>query len=524
MSEQQGPSGPDFTKPISLGDIPDGGMLGGHIGDQSVLLARKGETVFAIGAACTHYGGPLADGLMVGETVRCPWHHACFNLRTGEAVHAPALNPVATWEVERTGDKVRVVRENPAADGATPLRNNSGDSVESIVIIGAGAAGNAAAEMLRREGFGGRITMIGADESVPYDRPNLSKDYLAGNAPEEWIPLRPTEFYEQHQIVLKRNVAVTAIDAGAHTVNLADGSQEKFDRLLLATGSEPVRLPMSGGDLPHVHYLRTLADSRRIIEAAKKAKKAVVIGASFIGLEVAASLKTRGLSVDVVAPEKLPLEKVLGGQLGRFIQSKHESEGVVFHLGRTSKEITVNEVLLDDGSRLPADIVVIGVGVRPLTSLAESAGLKVDKGIIVNERLETSVAGIFAAGDNARYPDARSGNAVRIEHWVVAERQGQTAARNMLGLNEPFSAVPFFWSNHYDAAITYIGHAEKWSEITVAGNLDDGDALIVYRDDGKVLAVAEMGRQKASLEIESAMERGDSSSIDEIIERERKKN
>jgi NADPH-dependent 2,4-dienoyl-CoA reductase/sulfur reductase-like enzyme len=432
------------------------------------------------------------------------------------------LNPVAVWEVVRDGDVVRVANERAVGDGATPIRENRGEGISSIVIVGAGAAGNAAAEMLRREGYEGQLILIGADESVPYDRPNLSKDYLAGNAPEEWIPLRPEEFYAEHNIDLRRGVKAESIDAASRTVKISNGEDIHFDRLLLATGAEPVKLPIPGADLPHVHYLRSLSDSRGIISAIGDAKKAVVIGASFIGLEVAASLRTRGLEVHVVAPEKLPLERVLGGELGRFIQSKHESMGVTFHLGRTSVGIAEKRVTLDNGESLDADIVVIGVGVRPLISLAEEAGAKVEKGIIVNDKLETSIAGVFAAGDIARYPYRPTDSEVRIEHWAVAERQGQAAARNMLGLNEPIDSVPFFWSNHYDAAITYVGHAEKWDEVDVVGSLDDGDAIIANRDNGKVTALAAMGREKTSLAIEAAMERDDWSEVDAIIDQEKK--
>ena len=518
-AEESAPSGPDLEKGIPFYDIPDGGMVGGHAGEQSVIIARQGDEIFAIGGACTHYGAPLADGLVVGTTVRCPWHHACFDLRTGEAVRAPALNPVARWEVIRDGDMVRVAKEIPAADGATPLRDRPSrkSDPQNVVIVGAGAAGNAAAEMLRREGYQGKLTLIGGDDSVPYDRPNLSKDYLAGNAPEEWIPLRPAEFYAEHSIELMRGVTVSSIDAKSRTLQLSNGETKNFDRLLLATGAEPVRLQIPGGSLPHVHYLRTLSDSRAIIAAAEKSKRAVVIGASFIGLEVAASLRSRGLSVDVVAPEKVPLERVLGGEIGRFIQKKHESEGVVFHLGHTSREITASSVILEDGSSIPADIVVVGVGVRPLLALAENAGAAIDKGVITDEFLETSIAGVFAAGDIARYPDPRSGDKVRIEHWVVAERQGQTAARNMLGRREKFATVPFFWSNHYSTAITYVGHAEKWDEILVDGSVDDGDFIVGYRLGEKILAVAASGREKASLEAEAMMEREDWNGLSEIF-------
>ena len=518
-AEQAEASGPDLSSGIPVDSIPDGGMVGGHVGGKPVILSRLGSEVFAIGGQCTHYGGPLAEGIIENGTVRCPWHHACFDLRTGEAVCAPALNPVARWEVSRSGKMVSVTKEIEAPDGATPLKNLESDPREPkrIVIVGAGAAGNAAAEILRREGYRGSVTLVGGDESVPYDRPNLSKDYLAGNAPEEWIPLRPAEFYAGHEIDLLRGVTVTSIDVKNRRIEMSNGEFREFDRLLLATGADPVHLPIPGAELSHVHYLRTLADSRSIIAAAGSARKAVVIGASFIGLEVAASLRARGLEVHVVAPEFIPLERVLGPDIGRFVRATHESEGVTFHLGRTSTELTSSQVKLDDGSALDADLVVVGVGVRPATSLAESAGARIEKGVVVDEFLETSIPGIFAAGDIARYPDPRSGENVRIEHWVVAERQGQTAARNMIGRKEKFTGVPFFWSNHYSTSISYVGHAEKWDEILVAGDIEKGEFLAGYRAGDKILAVAASGREKDSLRAEAAMERMDWRALDEMF-------
>ena len=520
MSDQSsGPAGPDLSAGVPVSEIPDGGMLGGHVGESQVLLARVGDEIFAVGAQCTHYGGPLAEGLMVGATVRCPWHHACFSLRTGEALAAPALNPVATWEIQREGDQVKVVRENAAADGATPKPGSSSKPSHpaSIVIIGSGAAGNAAAEMLRREGFAGSVTMIGADTEVPYDRPNLSKDYLAGNAQEEWIPLRGEDFYAQHNIELIRDVRVESIDTAAKNVKLSNGESKSFDKLLLATGAVPVRLPLPGGDLPHVHYLRTLADSRAIIEAASTAKKVVVIGASFIGLEVAASLTMRGLEVDVVGLEKIPLERVVGPELGTYVRKLHESKGVTFHLEVSASSIDPDGVTLKSGDCLKADLVVIGVGVKPSVELAENTGLSTNKGVIVNEMLETSAPGIYAAGDIARFPDPRSGQSIRVEHWVVAERQGQTAARNMLGANEKFDAAPFFWSRHYDAEILYVGHAETWDTLRVSGDVEKGDAALAFISTGKTLAVATLNQPMTSLQAEQAVEENDQAALDNLI-------
>jgi NADPH-dependent 2,4-dienoyl-CoA reductase/sulfur reductase-like enzyme/nitrite reductase/ring-hydroxylating ferredoxin subunit len=495
--------GPDFENESNINDIADGAMLLGHAFGEPVLVARRGDDLFAIGATCTHYGGPLAKGLMVDCTVRCPWHHARFDLRTGEAIAAPALNNVACYKIEKRGERFFVTGK---IDGKADRKPKL--SPASVVIIGAGAAGGAAAEMLRREGYEGPVTLIGADESLPYDRPNLSKDYLAGSAPEEWIPLRPPEFYREQKIDAFANTTVTNIDAKAKQVTLSDGRSLGYGALLLATGAQPIHLTIPGADLPHVCYLRTLADSRRIIEKAKNAKRAVVIGSSFIGLEVAWSLRERKLEVAVVGRDSVPLGKVLGTDMGKLVRETHEANGVKFHLGRTPAAIHDRYVELDDGTKLDCDLVVVGIGVRPNTDLAEQAGIATDNGVLVNEFLETNVPGIFAAGDIARWPDPRAGR-IRVEHWVVAQRQGQTAARNILGAREPFTLAPFFWSNHFDLHIHYVGHGSGEDDVSVSGDLKAKDASVIFRSDDKVTAVASVGRDRENLEAEVALERGE---------------
>lgn len=495
--------GPDFEKRCHIGRVPDEGMLLGHAFGEAILVARHGAELFAIGATCTHYGGPLAKGLMVNCTVRCPWHHACFDLRTGEAIAAPALNEVACYKIEKRGEQFFVTGKADKKPARKPK-----SSPASVIIVGAGAAGNAAAEMLRREGYDGAITMITADESLPYDRPNLSKDYLAGTAPEEWIPLRSADFYREQKIDTLTSTSVTAIDPTLKQVTLSDGRSLGYGALLLATGAEPVCLSIPGADLPHVCYLRTLSDSHRIIEKAKNAKRAVVIGASFIGLEVAASLRERKLEVAVVGKGSLPLGKILGRELGNLIRETHEEHGVKFHLGRTPATIKDRDVQLDDGTILDCDLVVVGIGVRPNTLLAETAGIATDNGVLVNEVLETNVPGIFAAGDIARWPDPRAGR-IRVEHWVVAERLGQTAARNILGAREPFIAPPFFWSNHFDVAIRYVGYGSRDDRALVSGDLKAKDASVIFRAGDKVTAVASIGRDRENLKAELALERGE---------------
>ncbi|HTR78460.1 MAG TPA: FAD-dependent oxidoreductase [Gemmatimonadaceae bacterium] len=501
-------AGPDLTAGIRAADLLDGTTILGHARGEPVLLAKVAGEVFAIGAACAHYGGPLAEGALVGDTVRCPWHHACFSVRTGEALRAPALNPVARWRVEFRGETLCVVEKierDPLAPAAPPPPRRSRVPT-NVVIVGAGAAGIAAAEMLRRSGFGGAVTIVDPDGDAPYDRPNLSKDYLAGNAPEEWIPIRPAEAYAAHDITFIRN-AVSAIDTHARRVDLEHGGPRlRYDALVLATGAEPVRLRIPGSTLPHVHVLRTLADSRAIIDRAKFVSRAVVIGASFIGLEVAAALRARAIGVTVVAPEDLPLERVMGPAVGAAVKALHERHGVVFRLGQTAREITPGEVVLADGERVPGELVVVGIGVRPRLALAEQAGLALDRGVVVNEYLETSDPRIWAAGDIARWPDARAGTSIRVEHWVVAERMGQTAARNILGAREPFRAVPFFWSAHYDMSINYVGHAERWDRIDVEGSAERLDLSARFVHGDRTLAVATIFRDQESLAAELAME------------------
>jgi NADPH-dependent 2,4-dienoyl-CoA reductase/sulfur reductase-like enzyme/nitrite reductase/ring-hydroxylating ferredoxin subunit len=495
----------DLKRGIPIAELVDGGMLAGEIDGEDALLLRRGSALHAVGAFCTHYHGPLADGVFTGETLRCPWHHACFSVRTGEALAAPALDPLPCWRVERVGDVV-YAREKIAME-ARRAASTKAAAPTSVVIVGGGAAGLAAAEMLRRDGYEGTVTMLSADDSPPVDRPNLSKDFLAGNAPDDWIPLRGADFYEQNRIDLRLNARVAAIDTAQRRVKLADGKDLGYGALLLATGADPVKLDVPGAQPAQIHYLRSFADSKAIVVKAASAKRAVVIGASFIGLEVAASLRARNIDVHVVGPENVPLERVLGSEVGRFVQSLHEEHGVHFHLGQTVSRVDGTRVTLSDASVIEADFIVLGVGVRPAIGLAEKAGLAIDRGIVVDAHLQTSAAGVYAAGDVARWPDPHSGERIRIEHWVVAERQGQVAAKNMLGARVPFEAVPFFWSQHYDVAINYVGHAEKWDSVVIDGALADRDCLVTYTRGGKTLAVASIGRDRASLEAELAMER-----------------
>jgi len=509
MADAQSTAKPDFRSGFPLTRLADGGMVLGHVDGEEAILARRGDAVFAVGAHCTHYHGPLAEGLIDGDTVRCPWHHACFSLGTGEALRAPALDPIACWQVERVGDTVFVRDKLPEPSPGTPQSSETArQRPASVVIVGGGAAGLAAADMLRREGYGGALTLLSADDSAPYDRPNLSKDYLAGTAQEDWIPLRSPDFYRERRIDLVLNARVAALDVQQRRVELDNGMDYAFDSLLIATGAEPVRLQIPGATDSQIRYLRTFTDSRTIVAKAASAKRVLVVGASFIGLEVAASLRARGIEVHVVAPDRQPMERVMGSEVGRFIRQLHEAHGVAFHLEQTVTRIDGRQVTLSGAGTVEADFLVVGVGVRPSIALAERAGLAIDRGIAVNEYLETSVPGVFAAGDVARWPDPHSGEHIRVEHWVVAERQGQVAAKNILGRGERFDAVPFFWSQHYDLAINYVGHAERWDAIDIDGSLDARDCAVRYKLGDRILAIATISRDLESLQAEVAMEAG----------------
>ena len=495
---------PDFSQGIPLELLQDGGMLKGNVRGEPALVIRHGDKVFAISASCTHYGGPLGDGLLVDDTVRCPWHHACFSIRTGAVIRAPGLDPLQRWRVEQRDGMILAAEK---LERVEPAVLSTVDSLASVVIVGGGAAGYAAAATLRGEGYTGLLTIFSADEFLPCDRPNLSKGYLAGAAPDPSNLLKPAEFYKDNRINVMLNARVVKIDVANRVVELADGHRYAYDALLLATGASPVRLRIPGADLAHVHYLRGITDAHALVEAGKSAKRAVVVGASFIGLEVASSLRARGLEVHVVGPETILMEKVLGPDVGRFLRAVHEDHGVTFHLGTTPTGIDERGVTLENGGRVDADLVVIGIGVQPKTRLAEEAGLKVDRGVLVNQYLETSEAGIYAAGDIARWPDPLSGERIRVEHFVVAERQGETAARNILGRQETFAAVPFFWTEQYDLGIAYVGHGASFDEAIVDGDLETRDCSITYCRNGEKVAVAVIHRDLAGLEAEVEFER-----------------
>ena len=503
MSGAEAPEGPDFSTGIAIADVPTNGTLAGRVGAEPVLLSRLDGELFAVGGSCTHYGAALGQGLVHEDTVRCPLHHACFDLRTGRALHAPALDDLDCWKVRVEGGRAFVEARTPCA---THKRAIAARRVKKVVIVGGGAAGLACANQLRKLGYGGSITMLSADKDAPCDRPNLSKDYLAGNAPEEWMPLRPSGWYEEQAIDLRLGMEVEAINSGDRIVRCADGAEFGYDRLLLATGSEPNRLNGHGFHHPDVLTLRSFADARALIERAARAKHVAIVGSSFIGLEAASALRKRGAEVTIVSVEHVPFEGILGVELGTFLQGLHEKQGITFHLGSAAAGYDGQQLTTANGTRIRADYVLVGIGVRPRLDLARSAGLRVADGVLVDEHLETRVPGIYAAGDIAAYPDPLTSEPVRIEHWAVAERQGEVVASNMLGLHQPFRAVPFFWTEQHGVTVRYVGRAGRWDEVRIEGDLRSGEAVIRYFDRGIHRATATVDRDLDSLKDERRFE------------------
>src|SRR5689334_13074051 len=482
-------------------DLRDGEMKEFSAGETRILLARVDGGFHAVSATCPHYGGPLAEGALCGTRVMCPWHHAVFNVVNGDLEEPPALDALVSYAVRVDDEKIFVRVPEVTADRRTPAMAKCDPNVDSrqFVIIGAGAAGYSAAQTLREEGFRGQIVMITREDRAPYDRPNLSKDYLHGHAEPEWMPLRGEDFFNEHDITLLLNRDVTSVDARTKTITFDSGETMDYDALLVATGGAPVRLNMSGGDLKNVCVLRSFADADSIIETASHSRRCVVVGASFIGMEAAYSLRERGLDVTVVAPSSEPFELTLGREVGAVFRRLHEKHGVRFKLGSIvygfEGSHKVEAVTLDNGEQIETDMVVVGVGVRPVTQFID--GVELDqKGAVVVDSSLRAADGLYAAGDIASFPDSRAGERIRIEHWRTALKQGRTAARNMLGRNVTFDGVPFFWTQQFDVVLLYVGHAAVWDEIIYRGDVAAHDFLAFFVKDNRVLAVAGMNRDR----------------------------
>ncbi|MGI4952170.1 MAG: FAD-dependent oxidoreductase [Janthinobacterium lividum] len=479
-----------------------------------VLLARSGGRCHAVGAVCPHAGGPLNEGVLHDGAVLCPWHKAAFRLDTGRCVAPPAVDDLPRYGLRTEAGRLLL---GPAL--STPAPEAADTDPRVMVILGTGAAGTAAAQALREEGFGGRVLLVGREDRLPYDRTVLSKYDLSGQKGGEKTPLHPAGFYDRQRI--ERRVAdVTEVDPAARRVRFADGASLTYDAALLATGGEPRRLEVPGGDLPGVCVLRTPDDVAAILARAQGARHAVVAGAGFIGMEAAASLRERGLEVTVVAPGAAPLEKQLGPEVGAVFRRVHERAGIAFRLGdeivAVEGQDQVRSVRLKSGATLPAELVIVGLGVAPATGMLRGLPLREDGGIDTGPDLRIA-DGLYAAGDIAGVPYGPGGKTIRVEHWRVAMQQGRVAALNMLGTmpgampktmpgampktmpggGAVFDAVPYFWTIHFKKRLDYVGHAEAWDAVTIDGDLEAPAFLAFYAKAGRVQAVAGWGRDQA---------------------------
>ena len=478
-------------------ELENGKMRQFSVDGKDVLIARFEDEFWAVASKCPHAGANLADGVMSGDRVVCPWHNACFSLRTGKMIEPPALEDLERYSTSTESGTVYVDLSSSVEESGLE-REDSDD--RTFVVLGGGAAGCAAAQMLRQMKFAGRLVLITESDELPYDRTKLSKAYLQQDDADDPDLLKPLNFYKRYSIELKTATKVTKLLAQEQKIIYGDGETIEYDALLIATGGKVKKLPMDGSDLKGVFTLRHAQDARAILEAAKQAQKVVIVGSGFIGMEVASSLNQQGLDVTVVTPSEVPFKKVLGEEVGKMLMQIHESHGVKFEL--ESKAISfkgdgkVSSVELESGKVLPADMVVVGIGVEPATEFVEGIALDGnDKSIPVNQYLQAA-PNVYAAGDIAQFPHFMTGESVRIEHWRLAMQHGRAAARNMMGENTAFESVPFFWTGQYDVKLRYIGHAEKWDDAIVQGSLAEKSFLTFYAKDGEVQAVSGIGRDR----------------------------
>jgi apoptosis-inducing factor 3 len=501
-------------------DVKDGEMKEVAIGDTPVLLVRTGGEYRAFSARCPHYGAPLVEGLLSDGRITCPWHHACFDAHTGDLLEPPALDALASYPVRVDGDEVKVDLPSDPPDRRTlPAGDQRPATDDVIAIVGGGAAGYMAAQTLRECGDARRIVMITPESRLPYDRPNLSKDYLHGHADPAWMPLRPDEFYDEHAIERLTNTRVRSLRAADRTIVLDDGRTIEYAAAVIATGCAPRRLEVPGADLANVFTLRSFDDADAIIRSCGDAKRAVVVGASFIAMEAASSLATRGVAVTVVAPDAVPFERTLGREIGTRLQRTHEANGVQFRLGASVAGCEggerVEAVVLENGEQLACDLVVVGIGVTPITDFIDGVERDRDRGIVVDAHLRAA-DNLYAAGDIAAYPDPRNGEPIRIEHWRTALQLGRIAGSNLAGIARPVDVVPFFWTAQFDTTLRYVGHARSWDEIVYRGDVEKGDFVAYYVRDGRVHAAVTSGRDRDATIIADTIRRKGLPTVDEL--------
>jgi 3-phenylpropionate/trans-cinnamate dioxygenase ferredoxin reductase subunit len=504
-------------------DAGHGGLVSVDGRQLAVYRDDDGDT-YELSPRCTHMGCTV-DWNDSARTWDCPCHGSRF-AADGSVVHGPASEPL-----ERIGGSA------PSADGATaasesePVPSHDREAggakgTRRFVIVGASLAGATAAAALRDEGFDGDVVLIGSEPTFPYERPPLSKTFLRGESTIQEAMVRPEAFYADNRIETRFGTTVLGVDGAARTITVAGGDPIGFDSLLIATGARNRRFPIPGIDLHGVLDLRTLGDAARIRAEMVPGRRVVMVGMGFVGSEVAASLRQRGLDVHVVAGGKAPLDRVLGEEVGRVLEGVHRDHGVemTFDDQVTAFEGNgrVRAVTTANGLRLDCDFVVLGLGVEPVTDLLDGSGIDVDDGVLVDEYCRSSVDGVFAAGDVARHFHPVFGERIRIEHWDNARRQGRTAALNMLGRSTPYDEVHWFWSDQYEHTIQYAGYHRGWDDLVIRGSIESRSFAAFYLSAGRVRAVVSVDRPsdvRDSMELIRAGGRADARKLrDEAVE------
>ena len=497
-------AGAAWTRVAAEADLKEGTpIVVDTAGEDKALLVRVKGKLYAVSHECPHYQEKLENGVLFGTEIVCKSHLARMDVTTGRLVAGPACNDLPVYPVKVEKGEVWLGKpENPKFPKPPA---NLGSDPRVFLIVGAGAAGNSAAEWLRRKGFAGRIVIVTPETDRPYDRPNLSKDFITGKSGEDWLPLHGSKFYPAQGIELLTGKRVVALDPEKKTVRFEGGETLSFDKALLATGGTPRRLTIPGADGEASYLLRTAADARTILAAATRWKSVVLIGSGFIGLELAGSLRERGLAVSVVAPEPVPLAHIVGDRIGAYIKTQLEAKGVTFLLGRTPKEIAgaagAKSVTLSDGTRLSAGFVVTGLGVQPAVEYLTSTPLVENGAVPVDADMRTRSRDIFAAGDIAAVPDREWGRR-RVEHWVVAQRQGMRAAASMLDEKPGRDEVDVFWSRLAGASLKYVGHARSFDQVVYRGSVEEGRFLAGFYLRGGLKAAATIGLAQEIVAVE----------------------
>ncbi|XP_007906684.1 apoptosis-inducing factor 3 isoform X2 [Callorhinchus milii] len=487
-----------------MNELQDGQMREVDVGYGKALLIKERGEYCAIGHKCPHYGAPLVKGVLNNGRVRCPWHGACFNVATGDIEDFPGLDSLPKFQVRIEKEKVMVRASKQALQSQKKVKrmarcallSDCNNSNTNVLIIGAGPAGLVCAETLRQEGFTDRIVMCTMETHLPYDRPKLSKSL---ECQVEQITLRSKEFFSLYDIEVQTEREMVSVDVKNKMVRFKDGLKMEYNKLLIATGSRPKPLQCRGADLENVYQLRTPEDANHIVKLASN-RNAVIVGASFIGMEVAAYLTDKAHSVSVIGIENIPFRKVLGEKVGRSIMKMFETNRVKFYMQNEVSELRgqdgkVKEVVLKSGKVLRADVCVVGAGVVPATLFLKQSGINMDsKGFLpVNKLMQTNVPGVFAAGDVVTFPLAfRNNKKVNVGHWQMAHMHGRIAALNMLGGGIEIKTVPYFWTAMFGKSVRYAGHGEGFDDVIIQGDLDERKFVAFYTKSDEVIAVSSM--------------------------------